>query len=136
MGSRHLVSLHPHSPLHACSPPLPPLSPSVVLEEKPHPVFTRQDNDLIATPSLTLLEALTHTGLTREITLLDGTTKSIAVPPSPVQAGQETRVPDCGMPVSKKGALKKRGDLILRWKVEMPKTLSQAKKDALKQVLA
>ncbi|PKI36182.1 hypothetical protein CRG98_043420 [Punica granatum] len=41
-----------------------------VVDEKPHPVFKREKNDLVVVQTVTLLEALT--GKTRNLTTLDG----------------------------------------------------------------
>lgn len=108
-----------------------------MIEEKPHPIFTRVDSDLVISLPLTLLEALTSKGnLTRTVTLLDGTTTSVPVPTAVVQPGKETRIPERGMPISKAGSIKKRGDLLVRWDVTLPEKLSEEKRLALEKVLA
>jgi len=110
---------------------------TVIIEEKPHPIFTRLDSDLIITLPLTLLEALTSKGTaSRTVTLLDGTTTAIPVPKAVVQPGKETRIPERGMPISKAGSVKKRGDLIVKWNVTLPEKLSVEKTKELERVLA
>ncbi|KAK3816027.1 MAG: hypothetical protein J3Q66DRAFT_431566 [Benniella sp.] len=71
------------------------------LEEKPHPVFKRQGNDLVMDLELTLLEALT--GFSKTVRTLDGRTLPISASGSRViQPGQEERFPGEGMPISQK----------------------------------
>ncbi|CED82160.1 Molecular chaperone (DnaJ superfamily) [Phaffia rhodozyma] len=107
-----------------------------VVEEKPHDRYKRQDNDLILNQEISLLDALTSPGGSqRTITLLDGTTTLITVPPSVVTPGKETRLFEMGMPISKKGSLKKKGDLLVRWQIKFPLTLTDAQKEGLKKVL-
>lgn len=107
----------------------------VVIEEKPHPIYKRADSDLIATLDMPLVEALTGTQ-PRTLKLLDGTTLNVPVPSAPVQPGKETRLPDQGMPISKAGSRKRRGDLIIKWNVVLPTGLTPTQKEELKRILA
>lgn len=109
----------------------------VVIEEKPHPIYTRADMDLSISLPLTLLEALTNDGnLKRTVTLLDGTTVAVPVPRAVVQPGKETRIPERGMPISKASSVKRRGDLVVKWTVTLPEKLSDEKRQALEKLLA
>ncbi|KAK4394554.1 DnaJsubfamily B member 4 [Sesamum angolense] len=69
-----------------------------VVDERPHPVYTRDGNDLVLKQEITLLESLT--GKTLELTTLDG--RNITVPLTEIiKPGQEVSVPNEGMPISK-----------------------------------
>ena len=107
-----------------------------VVEEKEHPRFKRDNEDLITTCQIPLLEALTgEGGSTRSIELLDGSQRSIRVPPSVVRPGQETRIPGLGMPVRKEGKVVRKGDLVVKWEVVFPDRITDAQKVGLKKVL-
>lgn len=115
-----------------------------VIDEKPHDKYTRSDNDLIITVPLPLVEALdppkAGTPASKKyITTLDG--RKIDVPlASPkqgstsIQSGQETRIANEGMPISKTGG-KQKGDLIVRWQVTLPERLSADQKEGIRKVL-
>ncbi|KAI7828863.1 hypothetical protein BC939DRAFT_52294 [Gamsiella multidivaricata] len=104
-----------------------------VLEEKPHPVFTRRGDDLIVELELTLLEALT--GFSKTVKTLDGRTLPVSASGSRViQPSQEEKFPGEGMPISKKPGQK--GDLIVRFVVKFPTQLTPAQKEGLKKILA
>ncbi|KAF9103522.1 hypothetical protein BGX27_010543 [Mortierella sp. AM989] len=103
-----------------------------VLEEKPHPVFTRRGDDLIVDLELTLLEALT--GFSKKVKTLDDRTLPVSASGSRViQPGQEEKFPGEGMPISKKPGQK--GDLIVRFVVKFPTQLTPAQKEGLKKIL-
>lgn len=82
-----------------------------------------------------LVEALTQTS-PRTLKLLDGTTLNVPVPSAPVQPHRETRLPDQGMPISKAGSKKRRGDLVIKWNVVFPQSLTAQQKDEIKRILA
>ena len=85
-----------------------------VVEEKPHPVFTRQDDDLHCQISVSLLDA--YKGFERIVNGIDS--KRIVIKGTGVvQPGQEIRVQGEGMPNSKTG---KRGDLVCKVNVSLP----------------
>ncbi|PMB68675.1 Protein psi1 [Beauveria bassiana] len=101
-----------------------------VVEEKPHPIYKREDNDLVQTITLDLKEALT--GWKRTVSTIDG--KQINLDKSgPTQPGSEDRYPGLGMPLSKKPG--ERGDFIIKYKVNFPSSLSAAQKNKLKEIL-
>jgi len=106
-----------------------------VVEDKPHPRFTRQGDDLVAKIDIPLVEALTNeSGAKKQLEHLDGRKLQIQVPPGVVKPGQETRVTGEGMPIRRKGATGK-GDLIIRWEVRFPDRLTAAQKEGVKKVL-
>ncbi|KAL9272653.1 DnaJ homolog subfamily B member 13-like protein [Drosera capensis] len=101
-----------------------------VINEKPHPVFRRDGNDLLVDLEITLLESLT--GKTFEITTLDGRCLPLEIT-SIIKPGFELVVPDEGMPISKQPG--KKGSLKFRFKVKYPSRLSEEQKAALRRVL-
>jgi len=111
-----------------------------VVEEKPHDVFKREGNDLIATLNVTLAEALCgapgNQRLMKVLELLDGRRLQVPAPPGIVKPGSDTRIPGEGMPIRKEGSAKSKGDLVVKWNVEFPERLTQAQKDAIRKVLS
>lgn len=98
-----------------------------VIEEKPHAVFRREGNDLIATVPLSFKEALL--GFDKEISTLSGRKINISRS-TPVQPSSTNRYPGLGMPVSKDPGSK--GDLIVNYKIDFPVHLTAAQKEAIK----
>jgi DnaJ homolog subfamily B member 4 len=106
-----------------------------VVEDKPHPRFSRSGDDLIARVEIPLVEALTNTGgAKKQLELLDGRKLQVPVPPGVVKPGQETRIANEGMPIRRKGATGK-GDLLVRWEVKFPDRLTPAQKEGVRKVL-
>ncbi|CAI4213795.1 unnamed protein product [Parascedosporium putredinis] len=69
-----------------------------IVEEKPHPLFKRVDNDLVHDLTLDLKEALT--GFSKRVSTIEG--KQVPVEKAgPTQPGNEDRFPGLGMPISK-----------------------------------
>lgn len=100
------------------------------IEEKPHPVFGREGDNLRTTVDLTLLEALT--GYQKQIETIDG--KKLKVSGSnPTQPGSITKYPGLGFINSKTG---QRGDLILAIKVNLPTSLTPEQKTELTRMLS
>ncbi|WAR57023.1 hypothetical protein PtB15_8B67 [Puccinia triticina] len=111
-------------------------SGAVVFEvtQKPHARFTRDGDDLIYMHSIPLVEALTgpSTGQSVNLSLkhLDGRTVSFKLPSiaasggKPIQPGQEIVIPGEGMPITRKGAAKTKGDLKVQIKVSFPTHLN------------
>ena len=106
-----------------------------VVEEKPHPRFRRDGNDLIIIQELPLVEALTGEGGKKTIVRLDGQNLQVQAPPWVVTPGQETRIPSEGMPVRKEGQTHKKGDLIVKWEIVFPDRLTPSQKEGIKKVL-
>ncbi|KAI6125035.1 hypothetical protein EDD16DRAFT_1691007 [Pisolithus croceorrhizus] len=94
-----------------------------VVEEKPHPVFTREGDDLICYLKIPLVEALTADQVKRTVEQLDGRKLQVTAPPGILKPGTETR-------------RKEKGDLIVRWDVTFPSRLTPAQKEGIRKVLA
>ncbi|KAF8002627.1 hypothetical protein HF325_003592 [Metschnikowia pulcherrima] len=97
-----------------------------VLEERAHPLFKREGNDVIATVPLSFKEALL--GFDKEITTLSGRKINISRS-TPVQPSSMNRYPELGMPISKEPG--RFGDLIIKYKIDFPVHLSAEQKDAI-----
>jgi DnaJ family protein B protein 4 len=100
------------------------------IQEKPHYVFERQGNNLIHKANIALKSALI--GGEVLVKHLDG--RQIKVPFSgPVSNGSQQIVPGEGMPISKSGGRSK-GDLIVKFNVVFPTTLSADAKAKLRDI--
>ncbi|CAG8452449.1 21410_t:CDS:2 [Cetraspora pellucida] len=102
----------------------------VVVNEKPHSIFTRDNDDLRVVIKLSLLEALV--GFKKQIQTLDGRTLNISSS-SVIKPGQEQRVPNEGMPTKDQN---KKGDLIVKYEIMFPSRLTEDKKKELKRILS
>ncbi|KAI2623175.1 DnaJ-domain-containing protein [Hypoxylon sp. NC1633] len=101
-----------------------------IVEEKPHPLFVRDGDDLIHTIELELKEALT--GWRRTITTIDG--KQLNVEKSgPTGPGSLDSYPGLGMPISKKPG--ERGNFIIKYTVKFPSSLTPTQKQQLREIL-
>lgn len=101
------------------------------VEEKPHASFTRQGDNLQTTVKLTLKEALT--GFNKAIPRLDGQTMATVESQNRIiQHGQEEILIGEGMPNEETG---EKGDLIVRFQVELPESLTPEQTEALKNIL-
>ncbi|GMM31347.1 type II HSP40 co-chaperone [Martiniozyma asiatica (nom. inval.)] len=96
----------------------------LVIQQKPHPTFTREDNNLRATVKLSFKESLI--GFRKEITTLSGR-KITCSRSSPTQPGLSETFPGQGMPISKQPG--QFGDLIIEYKVDYPLYLSPEQKN-------
>ncbi|KAL1187954.1 DnaJ -like protein [Cardamine amara subsp. amara] len=101
-----------------------------VVEEKSHPVYKRDGNDLLVNQEITLLEALT--GKTLNLITLDGRTLMIPLTDI-IKPDHEIVVPNEGMPISKEPGRK--GNLRLKLSVRYPTKLTGEQKSELKRVL-
>ncbi|KAJ6798082.1 putative dnaJ-like protein subfamily B member 4 [Iris pallida] len=102
-----------------------------IIDEKPHPVFTRDGNDLIVTQKISLVEALT--GYTARVTTLDGRTLTIPIN-SVIHPEYEEVVPKEGMPLPKDPSRK--GNLRIKFNIKFPTRLSSHQKEGIKALLA
>ncbi|CAO2820667.1 unnamed protein product [Amaranthus hypochondriacus] len=98
-----------------------------VIDEKPHDVFTRDNNDLIMTKMVNLAEAIG--GSTVNVTTLDARNLSIPIRDM-ITPDYELVLSREGMPVAKDP--KDRGDLRIKFDVKFPTTLTSEQKKALK----
>lgn len=100
-----------------------------IVKEKPHPAFTRDNDDLHTTVELSLKDALT--GWSKTVTTIDK--KQLPVSHSgPTPPTWHERFPGMGMPNSK---TTKRGDFIVDVKINFPTELSAEKKRQLREIL-
>ncbi|MBO8139133.1 MAG: molecular chaperone DnaJ [Thermosipho sp. (in: Bacteria)] len=90
--------------------------------------FIRQGNNLIRDIKIDYIDAILGTEI--QLKMPDGAVKKIKIP-SGVQNGEEIRVYGEGLPDMRTG---KRGNLILRIKVEIPKRVSRAEKKLLEEI--
>lgn len=107
-----------------------PIKPANLPFQKPHAVFTREDDNLKAVIELDLKEALT--GWQRTVTAIDGRQQSVSGG-GPTGPGFRETFPNQGMPKSKRPS--ERGDMIVEVKVKFPTTLTMAQKSQLKEIL-
>ena len=98
--------------------------------QKPHPLFTRNGDDIKHTIDIDLKEALT--GWRRTVQTIDG--KQLQVSSAgPTGPTFEERYPGLGMPKSKKPT--ERGDFVVGVRIKFPTSLTSAQKDVLRDVL-
>ncbi|KAF3000570.1 hypothetical protein G7054_g2766 [Neopestalotiopsis clavispora] len=101
-----------------------------IVEEKPHPLFVREGDDLVHTVELPLKDALT--GWKRTVTTIDG--KQITLDKAgPTAPGSHDSYPGQGMPISKKPG--ERGNFIIKYSVKFPTSLTAQQKQELKKIL-
>ncbi|CAN8230157.1 unnamed protein product [Cochlearia groenlandica] len=101
-----------------------------IIDEKPHPVFTRDGNDLISTQKISLADALT--GYTVNITTLDGRVLTIPVT-NVIHPEYEEVVPKEGMPLQKDQS--KKGNLRIKFNIKFPARLTTEQKSGFKKLL-
>lgn len=102
-----------------------------IIDEKPHPIFTREGNDLILTQKISLAQALT--GYTVHLTTLDG--RSLTIPiNSVIHPNYEEVVPREGMPIPKDPS--KRGNLRIKFNIKFPTRLTAEQKAGIKKLLS
>ncbi|KAF2718677.1 DnaJ-domain-containing protein [Polychaeton citri CBS 116435] len=101
-----------------------------IIKEKPHPLFTREGDDIKHTVEVDLKEALT--GWKRTVQTIDG--KQVSVSSSgPTQPTFEEKYPGLGMPKPK--TPNARGDFIVGIKIKYPTSLTAEQKRKLKEIL-
>lgn len=99
-------------------------------QQKQHPLFTRDGDDIHHTIELDIKEALT--GWKRTVTTIDG--KNINLDKAgPTQPGGKESFPNLGMPLSKKPD--QRGNFVITYNVKFPTSLTAEQKRKLKEVL-
>ncbi len=95
---------------------------------KPHPVFSRDGDNLVAETPLNYLDAILGGKL--KVPTIDGAEATMTIPPG-TQGGQTFRLKGKGMPKVKGGG---RGDLLVKVQIEVPKQLDEESKELLKQI--
>ncbi|AEE85492.1 DNAJ heat shock family protein [Arabidopsis thaliana] len=101
-----------------------------IIDEKPHPVFTREGNDLIVTQKVSLADALT--GYTANIATLDGRTLTIPIT-NVIHPEYEEVVPKEGMPLQKDQT--KKGNLRIKFNIKFPARLTAEQKAGFKKLI-
>ncbi|CAK9437389.1 uncharacterized protein LODBEIA_P17670 [Lodderomyces beijingensis] len=99
-----------------------------VIEEKPHPTFKRDGNNIKMNVHLTFKESLC--GFEKDATTIDGRRIPLSRS-SPVSPNTSVTYPGLGMPISKSPGQK--GDLEITYKVDYPTYLTPAQKQAIQQ---
>ncbi|KFK29392.1 hypothetical protein AALP_AA7G127400 [Arabis alpina] len=101
-----------------------------IIDEKPHPLFTREGNDLIVTQKISLADALT--GYTVNLTTLDGRILTVPVT-NVIHPEYEEVVPKEGMPLQKDQT--KKGNLRIKFNIKFPARLTAEQKAGFKKLL-
>uniref|UniRef100_A0A5B6ZQM1 J domain-containing protein n=1 Tax=Davidia involucrata TaxID=16924 RepID=A0A5B6ZQM1_DAVIN len=102
---------------------------SFIIDEKPHSVFKREDNDLIVTQKISVVEALTD--YTAQVTTLDGRNLTITIN-SIISPAYEEVVKGEGMPIPKERSRK--GNLRITFNI-LPMRLTSEQKTGIKRLL-
>ncbi|PWA34706.1 DnaJ subfamily B member 13 [Artemisia annua] len=101
-----------------------------IIDEKPHPFFTRDGNDLDVTQKISLAEALT--GYTVHLSTLDARNLTIPIN-SIISPIYEEVVEGEGMPISREPA--RTGNLRVKFKIYFPTRLTSDQKTGMKRLL-
>ncbi|OQO17090.1 hypothetical protein B0A51_14791 [Rachicladosporium sp. CCFEE 5018] len=101
-----------------------------IVKEKPHPLFTRDGDDLKHRVDIDLKEALT--GWSRTVATIDKRQVNVSSA-GPTQPTWTERFPQLGMPKSKTPTV--RGDLVVGVNIKYPTSLSGEQKRKLKEIL-
>ncbi|KAJ9543096.1 LOW QUALITY PROTEIN: hypothetical protein OSB04_022803 [Centaurea solstitialis] len=101
-----------------------------IIDEKPHSVFKRDGNDLVATLKISLAEALT--GYTAQVTTLDGRNLTLPIS-SVISPTYEEVVKGEGMPIPKEPT--KKGNLRVKFNIKFPTRLTSDQKTGIKRLL-
>ncbi|KAL6928153.1 Molecular chaperone (DnaJ superfamily) [Hanseniaspora valbyensis] len=100
-----------------------------VIQEKANDNFKRDGDDLIYYLPITLKESLL--GFEKQINTIDGKRISIRKV-NPVQRDEQHRYPGQGMSI--KGDINKRGDFVVKYKVDCPLKLTPEQREAVEKV--
>ena len=106
----------------------PPGDLYITVEIQPHPVFTREGDNLIMEKKIPFSDACL--GTTVEITTLEGKTFKVKVPAG-VQQESKLRIKGHGLPA---GPVGRRGDIYVKILVKIPKKMSREQKKAVKKL--
>ena len=100
------------------------------LEEKPHPLYVREGDNLVHTANISLKEALTGTHVMLDT--LSGRKLKVNVR-EVVRPDYQKVIANEGMPMT--GNPSVRGDLIIRFNVMWPSSLSEHQKELIREAL-
>ncbi|GAB0497268.1 hypothetical protein MMPV_008592 [Pyropia vietnamensis] len=103
-----------------------------VVQEKEHPRFTREGNNLVLRSEIPLVDALA--GSVQTVTLISGRQIRLSVPEI-LSPGKEKVIHDGGMPIFKSTTGAK-GNLIIRFDIVFPTFLTQEKRKKLRELLS
>lgn len=101
------------------------------IRQKPHARFEREGDNLVYRAHVSLADALT--GVRLQIQTLDERQLDVALNSVVITPDYIHRVPGEGMPQRKRAG--QRGDLLVRFQVAFPRTLSQEQKDGIRRLL-
>jgi len=96
---------------------------------EPHEYFVRKGNDLHLTITIPLVSALA--GFSHEVAHVDGHMVTIA-PNFIIDCNSVHRIRGEGMPIQDTG---RRGDMVVRFNIDFPSTLSSSQKSKLREIL-
>jgi len=99
-----------------------------VIEEKKHPRFVRDGNDLVFHRPISLTEALCGTKFSIEG--LGGESINVDTKNEVVNPQTKKRIAGKGMPIKGGGSY---GDLVIQWNINFPKTLTNAQKKQVRE---
>lgn len=102
-----------------------------IIKDKAHPHFKREGCDLIYSASISLREALL--GATIQVPTLDGRKKQISMTNEVVNPQTEKRIAGEGLPYPKQ--TNKKGDIIVKFDIKFPGSLTPAQREAMNQIL-
>eukprot|EP01126_Amoeba_proteus_P037444 TRINITY_DN3862_c0_g2_i3.p1 TRINITY_DN3862_c0_g2~~TRINITY_DN3862_c0_g2_i3.p1 ORF type:complete len:164 (+),score=27.92 TRINITY_DN3862_c0_g2_i3:686-1177(+) len=102
-----------------------------VLQELPHPFYTRDNNNLIYTATITLAQSLT--GVKLILPCLDGVTREISIRDI-IHPKYQYCVVGAGMPITK-GNGSTFGDLVIRFDIQFPSRMTAEDKTRVKDIL-
>ena len=107
----------------------PPGDLLLIINEQPHPVFTRDGNNLIAEQKIPFSKAC----LGAEISIKSLEDKELKVKvPAGIQQQAKLRLKGHGLPEGKKGG---RGDIYVKFLVDIPKKLSEEQKKLIQELM-
>lgn len=100
-----------------------------IIDEISHDVFKRDNNDLIVTLSISLIEAFT--GCVAQLTTLDG--RNLTIPINSISSSSyEEVVEGEGLPFLKEPS--KRGNLRVKFEIKIPNILTEEQKIGIKEL--
>jgi molecular chaperone DnaJ len=99
------------------------------LQVKPHPVFTRHNNDLVCQVPISFTQAAL--GARFDVPTLNG--KEVLEVPSGAQHGEVIKLKGLGLPDLRSG---RKGDQLVQVLIEVPKKLTEKQKELLRQFAA
>ncbi|CAM0958128.1 unnamed protein product [Alopecurus aequalis] len=102
-----------------------------IIEERAHPKFKRDGNDLVYTHKISLVDALT--GCAVQLSTLDGRSLTIPVK-SVINPTYEEVVPGEGMPITREPS--KKGNLRIKFQIKFPTNLTADQKAGVQQLLS